>query len=431
MIQKKNRGVTLVEVLIALAVFMLLLAPLVTSLITSIKTTDSGKELQSRNDYAQVLMEKVKNAPIDDLKDSGKVAKYFEGSENVDVKLTKSSKYPESDDFTITGTTYLGTKKTKYSYKIQSVYEKKTDSYGIMEDLDPYKAAFVPVTFSNYDDVATEAIVTEKLKDKSNADSTIFAKKDDVASLRNSVANREVVIKMSGSKASGFTVKCELTYSESGKSITYEPYNQKFKHVPNIYLMYNAGVYNNMNTKDSITYDLSGVNFAGFDDKERINAFIIRTSKDYGDIIENFKNEDGSYDNTRFDELTSILSTDLKDVISNNKQQIEVSGTSSTRLYKESSSGSRDYNVTVSGGSSVPRDHFRVYHNLYYTDGSGEHDLVTAGANISDNLDSLKDAHEEIWSVYNVRLWMQEGDSVNDSDEMVTLQGTRGGGEIE
>ena len=55
MMRKYNKGVTLVEVLIALAVFLILMLPLVSSLITSVKTTDSGKELQSRNDFAEVL----------------------------------------------------------------------------------------------------------------------------------------------------------------------------------------------------------------------------------------------------------------------------------------------------------------------------------------------------------------------------------------
>ena len=80
MMQKKNIGVTLVEVLIALAVFLVLMVPLVSSLVTSIKTTDSAKTTQGRNEYAQVLMENVKNAPIEDLKDSTLVANYFEGS---------------------------------------------------------------------------------------------------------------------------------------------------------------------------------------------------------------------------------------------------------------------------------------------------------------------------------------------------------------
>ena len=426
MIQKKNRGVTLVEVLIALTVFLILMTPLVASLITSIKTTDSGKELQSRNDYAEVLMENVKNAPIEDLKDNTKVGSYFDGSENVTVTTSPSTKYPDSDDFTIVGNTYLGTKHTKYSYRIESVYDQKTDSYGIMENLDPNKVAFVPVTFSNYDDVATEAIITQKLDDKSVTDSSIFLGKNDVSMLRNSDADRYVEVVMKGNKASGFEVSCSITYSESGKSITYEPYKQKFPNIPNIYLMYNAGVYNNLRTNDTISYDLTGVDFSDFADKERINAFVIRTSEDYGNILDNYKKDDGTFDDSRLGELTALLSDKLKDDLNRNMA-------GDIKLYKESLSGSRDYNVTIAGGAwAVSKARFKIYHNLFYLDDAGEKkSLVTVGSGIADNIEDMDDAHEEVFSIYTVKVWIQEGDTVDASDNMVTLQGTRGGGEIE
>lgn len=429
MMRKYNKGVTLVEVLIALAVFLILMLPLVSSIITSVKTTDSGKELQSRNDFAEVLMENVKNASINDLKDSTKVSQLLDGSENVSVSTSSNAAHPEEKDITITGNTYLGTKKTKYSYKIEAVYDQKTNAYGIMDDLDPYKSAFVPVTFSNYDEVATEAILTQKLEGKSiGTGGTVFSKKDDVNSLRKVKADREVNVKMTGNKSSGFEVSCTITYTESGKTIAYEPYRQSFKNgVPNIYLMYNAGVYNDLDTKDSIKFDLSGVSFSGFGEKERINAFIIRTSEDYADIIDNFKKSDGTFDNTRFNNLTTLLSDKLKDDIKN-----EAAGTSSKKLYKKSSSGNRNNNVTIKGGSSVSKDRFRVYHNLFYKDASGTLvSLVTKDANIANNVDSIDNAHEEVWRIYNVKIWIQEGDSVNSDAKMVTLQGTQGGGEIE
>ena len=425
MMRKYNKGVTLVEVLIALAVFLILMLPLVSSLITSVKTTDSGKELQSRNDFAEVLMENVKNASINDLKDSTKVSQLLDGSENVSVSTSSNAAHPEEKDITITGNTYLGTKKTKYSYKIEAVYDQKTNAYGIMDDLDPYKSAFVPVTFSNYDEVASEAILTQKLEGKSTGTGgTVFSKKDDVNSLRKVKADREVNVKMTGNKSSGFEVSCTITYTESGKTIAYEPYRQSFKNgVPNIYLMYNAGVYNDLDTKDSIKFDLSGVSFSGFGEKERINAFIIRTSEDYADIIDNFKKSDGTFDNTRFNNLTTLLSDKLKDDIKN-----EAAGTSSKKLYKKSSSGNRNNNVTIKGGSSVSK----VYHNLFYKDASGTLvSLVTKDANIANNVDSIDNAHEEVWRIYNVKIWIQEGDSVNSDAKMVTLQGTQGGGEIE
>lgn len=422
--RKYNKGVTLVEVLIALAVFLILMIPLVSSLITSVKTTDSGKELQTRNDFAEVLMENVKNAPIDDLRDSTKVSRFFPGSEN--VTLTPSA--ANSTDFTIEGATYLGTTKKKYSYKIEATLDKKTDAHGIMDDLDPYKSAFIPVTFSNYDDVASEALVTQRLQN--GTDPTIFLDTDKVKSLRTIHATRGVKVSMSGSKATGFTVECELSYMEAGRYIIYKPYKQTFENtVPNIYIMYNSGVYNNLSTVDTIEFDLSGItSYDGFGKKERINAFIIRTSDDYTNIIDDFQNSDGTFDDSRFSELTDVLSEKLKNDITDNKNN----GSGSTKLYKESSSGGRNNNVTVRGASAVSEKRFKVYHNLFYTDASGTNQsLVTIGNNMTNNIESIDNAQEETWNIYNVKVWIQQGDSVTDSAEMITLQGTRGGGEIE
>ena len=117
MMHKKNKGVTLVEVLIALAVFLVLMTPLVSSLILSIKSTDSAKEIQNRYDYAEVLMENVKKAPIDDLRVEAKAKNYFDGSDD-DFKVTPKA---DKKGFTIKDVTYFGTKHEKYSYFIDVV----------------------------------------------------------------------------------------------------------------------------------------------------------------------------------------------------------------------------------------------------------------------------------------------------------------------
>ena len=67
MIQKKNRGVSIVEVLIALAISLIMMLPIVNSLISSMKSTSNAKELQNRNEYAQNLMENVIEIPNDVL----------------------------------------------------------------------------------------------------------------------------------------------------------------------------------------------------------------------------------------------------------------------------------------------------------------------------------------------------------------------------
>lgn len=417
MMRKKNKGITLVEVLIALAVFMVLLTPLVGSLIRSIQSADDAKMLQNRNDYAEELMESIKNAPIDDLKDNSKVDKYFDGSENVTAAVSDGSgtagTFGGSDkDFQIQGVTYFGTKHEKYSYVIRAQHISDSDSYGIMEDLDPHKVAFVPVTFSNYDDVASEAILAQKISDDTKADPK---------SLRNNKVNRTVKVVVDqfdgadGKKM--YNVSCSITYKEknSNKEIKYEPYNQTFNKIPNIYLMYNSGVYNGFDTDDEIIYDLSGVQFKG---KDKINAFIIRTSEDYNKILDAYRDDKGVLDEAS---LKSTLSLDLQNNL-----------TSGKKLYKESSTGNRNNNVKISFSTGVSDKNFKVYHNIYYEDAAGNpKSLVTNGTNVANNIFPLDKGHDEVWSRYDIQIWLQKGDTVNTKPELVTLQGTRGGGELE
>ena len=419
MMRKINKGVTLVEVLIALAVFTVLMTPLVSSLVSSILSTDDAKLVQNCNDYAESLMENIKNAPVDDLKDDSKVVKYFDGSENVssavsDGKGTAGTFGGSDKDFEIKGVTYLGTKHEKYSYVIRAQHIDDTDGYGIMEDLDPHKVAFVPVTFSNYDDVASEAIIAQKISDDDKAIA-------DLKGLRKNTVNRTVKVVVNESNdADGnslYNVSCSIIYKEkiSNKEITYEPYNQTFKNIPNIYLMYNSGVYNGFDTDDEIIYDLSGVHFK---EKEKINAFIIRTSEDYSKILDAFRDDKGNLDDAA---LKSTLSGDLQADL-----------TSGKKLYKESSSRNRNNKIKVSATTNIDKKHFKVYHNLSYKDASGDvQTLVNNGTNIADKIAFIDKAADEVWSRYDIRIWLQKGDKVNTKPELVTLQGTRGGGELE
>ena len=98
MTRKSNRGVSIVEILIALTVFMILLIPIVSSLVTGVKTTTSAKELQLRNEYASNLMESVKEVPISVLNTAnpsspsgGAAADYFRNIGAKDVEVHKTA----------------------------------------------------------------------------------------------------------------------------------------------------------------------------------------------------------------------------------------------------------------------------------------------------------------------------------------------------
>ena len=462
MMQKKNSGVTLVEVLIALAVFLVLMVPLVSSLVTSTKTTDSAKTAQGRNEYAQVIMENIKNAPIEDLKDGTLVRNYLEGSENVSTTEDADHK-----GFTILGSTYIGTQHDKYSYKIRVDEVKRSDTYGIMEDMDPDKVAIVPVTFSNYDDVALDTIVaqsvTEKVSERLSASledankSRIFNTEEDGTTvtyvdprsidpektlktkkvlksdtnttkdlrLESLSVGRRINIEVS-KQIDGYYVEYELSYVKIDSTkepkdyeayVTYKPYRKIFKNKPNVYVMYNAGVMNLGETdaadpddrvlKDYITNDYfvfsDGV---GLD--KNINAFVIRTNNDYSKLA------------GISSELKADLTSALSDKIDTNNDGIP--------LYRKAGSASRNVTTYIYGDNA--NSYFKVYHNLF----DGDTSLVSA---TDITVDALENAYEEVWYIYSVKIWMQQGEianvqSIDNTDtKLVTLSGTRGGGEFE
>ena len=406
MMQKKNNGVTLVEVLIALAVFLLLMTPLVNSIILSIKSTDDANELQNRNDYAEYLMETVKNASINDLQDSAKIANYFDGSET--VNYTAGS----GDDFEIEGTTYLGPQKEMYSYKIKAEPINSVDGTGIMSDLDPNKAAFIPVTFSNYDDVASEAIIAKNIESAHDGNPKDY---------RKNAIKRIVKVTVTSSDVSGvknYQVECSITYKEDkntdAKEIKYELYKQDFSSgIPNIYIMYNSGICNDLQTTDEIEYDLSGVTFK---DKEKINAFIIRTAEDYNKITDDFKNSKDPQ--AELDKFKTLFTGDLNKNLEPDKKLYK----SVTGLNRNDSS-----KLTISVKSAVDNEHFMIYQNL----NDGSNNYYTEGSNVNNRIESLDKAHDQKWNTYDIKIWLQKGDKVDDKAELITLEGTRGGGKFE
>lgn len=147
---KQNKGITMVEIMIAIAVFAILLIPIVGGLMSSMESSTQSKELQYRNDYAQDILEYVKTDSIDNILTGDYLT--INGSTDITVTqdtlwnysgdLWRSEKDPafsENDKVTVTTTptgststlpnqsydTYeirgkvrLGTKHTLYSYAI-------------------------------------------------------------------------------------------------------------------------------------------------------------------------------------------------------------------------------------------------------------------------------------------------------------------------
>ena len=490
MIRKANKGVSLVEVLIALAIFMLMMIPIVSGLTTGMKNTSSAKDLQYRNEYAQNLMEHVKEVPIEVLKDSK--TDYFKNLGATDVTITPATSFSTTynksnwngsttqcpyEQYDIFGKTYLGNKHTKYSYVIRmssEVYADKESTgsmnpnnltSGYVESLDQSKVALISATLGNYDTPAYDALLTRKMaeirKIRENNNET-YDPVNDVKLFKDDMGSRVINISVSGNKSTGYDVICTVYYSDNcsilatssktiGKEIgmvEYETYRKHFDSLSNIYLMYNVGVYNGKYTKDYITYDLSCL-----DDKSKINAFVVQTASDYS---------------------TDVVDTNTK----KSANWLKGAPADTDVLYREADNGKRDdAALGVSVGMALlsknlnddKKQNFNVYYNMiapsendYASQADYEaavakwkthakntavnYDAATAQAvgalfnNSSDhvyeqipNAGGMNQVQKDTRGLYSIKIYIQKGDvtAENLMKGDPILQGTRGGGEID
>ncbi|MCR5702242.1 MAG: hypothetical protein K6G76_08875 [Lachnospiraceae bacterium] len=450
MTRKHNIGVTIVEVVIAMAVFLVLVVPLVSSVVLSIKNTDKAKETQARNEYAQVLMENLKSAPIADLTDHrhpdklvGVLAEM--GADGGQGALTYNLDYatgaytvtgsggnqvmsytPDSggDGFQITGSTFLGAQKKKYSYIIDFSDVKKESTHGVVEQLDPDQTAIIPATMSNYDNVAEEALLTAKLGDVQDNKTTeeMFNEASDITELRKTGAERVIKVSMSGRKSTGYEVVATLSYTDGGissrgvsaKNQEYEIYKKKFGKIPNVYIMYNPGVYNDKHTEDRFSFDLSGMSeFSASDytnpnglnaNKQKVNMFVIETANDYTQYVK---------------DQMSTLSAELQA----NYNNYVSTGSSLRRTASQAAASGVKF---LSNNGDMGQAHLRVYHNV-------DPNIRVKNINGFNVVDLLEEAQQEVWTTYKIKIWMKEGEvaDVDTADKYITLQGTRGGGEFD
>lgn len=457
MVRKVNKGLSLVEVIIALAIFMLMMVPIVSSLISSMKTTGTAKELQSRNEYAQNLIETMKEVPIDALKNSK--TSYFEkmGSEDVSISY-ESKKYPNDTDpnaypydrYVIHGKTYLGVEHTQYAYTIEmssrayAVAEglgkvnPNNVTSGVVQDLDKDKVALISATISNYDNSAYTTLLKKKLSEMKNKQEAAGNTYDATAAanlFKDDTGNRMIKIEISKDVSGEYDVKCTLYYSDnssemalSGKtigqevgSVDYLVYEEHFKKLPDIYLMYNLCVYNEQYANEYITYDVSGL-----DATDKVNVFVVQTASNYSEDV---KTANGA----------------------NNWLKGGSDG-----LYRKAGGVERDsvkINMALISGATGGK--LQVYHNMYRTSESSEKwekhkknetvqydddTIITAVQKLFGGSGYVKLEKEQIHNMdqaqkgnrglYEVKVWMQEGSSV-DTSKNPMLQGTRGGGEID
>lgn len=266
----KNRGVSMVEILISIAIFAILMIPIVSGIISAMHNTTQAKTLQYRNEYAENLMEYVKeeslvnildgdylssigsydnNVSIDFYKDTSTLGYDSNLKAIVDLAKTKSWTLNETtsditsgvgadrvyypyENYMISGKVKLGTEHTTYSYKMQvsnKYYAEKeaSSSYanpnnlalGIVEDIDHTKVALINGTIANYDTAVSNAFMTKKLEILKRVDPTVYDQYinqvEDVTLFPEDTATRVITVKVSGSEKTGYKVTCSLSYKDN------------------------------------------------------------------------------------------------------------------------------------------------------------------------------------------------------------------------
>lgn len=486
MMRKVNKGVSMVEVLIALAIFMIMMAPLVSGLLSGMKTTGNAKELQNRNEYVQNLMESVKEVPISVLKD--KDISYFEklGSDGVtmlyntyDTGYTRTNADGSTtpcpyEMYEIAGKAYLGVQHTQYSYLVQmsnEIYASQQGSgqlnpnnltSGVVEDLDKTKVALISATLANYDTPAYEALLTRKmseLRKRQEKNNIASDPVNDVRLFDKDTGNRIINIAVKGNEADGYDVSCTLYYSDNcteaastggtiGKAVgmvEYEPYKQHFEKLPNIYLMYNVCVYNGQYAKDYITYDLSGV-----DENAKVNVFVVETASTYSDDVKDTA-QDKNWLESSEDVLYRKAGTNVRDNANIGMALSSISLTDKKRknfhVYHNMSKPLKsdfmteaEYLAAEAEWNSHKKNEIVTYStdtatavgNLF-NDSSHVYESMEQKYDGISMVGSLNQAIKDSRGLYEIKIYMQKGNkdaaALKAGDPV--LQGTRGGGEID
>ena len=512
--RKTNKGVSMVEILISIAIFAILMVPIVQGIISSLKQSTEAKTLQYRNEFAENVVEYVKQdslinimdgsyfTSIGSYTDSGapitatatfykqpSEATYDESLNELAALITKkpsislttqdSTLYSEQgkqkifypyESYSLSGKVKLGTEDEEYSYVMEISNKYYADkeaatkgSYvnpnnlalGIVEDIDHTKVALINGTIANYDQAVTNAFTAKKIELLKTLDPDWYEiytqQQTGVDIFADDRGNRIITVKVSGSEDSGYKVTCNLKYYDNCESnsnlqsllkdysIEYNPFEYEYPvdpetkvaTLPNIYLMYNVCIYNGQYVSDDyIAIDTSGVT-----DDTKVNLFVVETAETYSD-----------------------------NVVVANPELVEWVGDTVTKrpvLYNTSvlagDEDRRNVKIHMAAAKGSTLSNINIYHNfdtLGSTNNNRKNEAILykddaldsifnsndylpleshsggskdVNASVAD-FNSLDAAKEENRGLYEIRLWIQQGDTV-DTTVTPTITATKGGNE--
>lgn len=445
MTKKKNTGVSMVEILIALAIFMLLMVPIVQGITASMRTTTMSKETQYRNEFAENLMEDVKATQIGDLAGKG--------------YIKNGTKY------TAQGTTTLGTEKTTYAWQVEldsshydtAAFNVNNLSYGIIEDMDYRKVALIDGTIYNYDITAAQTLKSKKLQKLKEIDPVGYEQQMQGTGTNIFAGDRGyrlITVEVSGKKADGYTVRCIIRYLDTNAMlgddnyVEYIPVAQTFKdNLPNIYLTYNPCYYiDGYSTDDYIAIDTRGLDAS---ENNEVNLFLVELAEKYSENIINsgisdIDNTDTLYNSNVYngvnrDDVNIHLAALRKGSGTSFLNNINVyhnigmntyiddDGNVQDKINKKSDISKFWYDETqnvVDGEFDLFVDRYNTDHPTDKINAIPLQDNAGNGATVNDVNAAVKGDR----SLYKVTIWLQEGSTVDTSKDPV-LEGTKGGNE--
>lgn len=266
-----NKGVTFFEIVIAVAIFAILMCPIVAKLIEAMKISDSAKVAQNKYELAENLIENVKNssdfmpeqtvaATSSTLPEytltkattnsflteitNGSVTKYpYPSDSSIHVaQYEKEDGTPTTipySDYVLTGKSKVGKQKKDCYYAIsvsnegyaalqsegKLVDNPNNSTLSTIENLDANKVALIDGTIGNYDSTVTSAFMSQKLDILKVGDKNRWEQytkqQAEIVAFPNDTVTRVVEVSVksdNGDKTKGerkYTVTCKLRYMEN------------------------------------------------------------------------------------------------------------------------------------------------------------------------------------------------------------------------
>lgn len=352
--RENNRGVSLIEILIAVVVFTILIIPIVNQLATSIRIGQRADAQQAATDYAKSIAETMKQVDISTMYSTTNVEALSNTLGMDDTLATSygfsSVKADGSAGFSIPANSYLTTMpvtggSTAYPsvtamYQAVNRYNAENDenpealvreytftgtakidyrNYDVLIRMDTKPYAVASLNQANYYDPnavnlgnlsSLDADTTAVITNSSNSDVTAASSyyssiistlegssdPDDAAlavQIKNGLqpitarATKQINIIIDEVVGTGtpykYQVTCEVVYdnpaitrspyfvSADAATLEYTIYQQQFKEIPDVYLMYNQFMYNKDFGDDNITIT-SNI-------EETAKVYVIRTAE--------------------------------------------------------------------------------------------------------------------------------------------------------